>query len=92
MASHTLENSKDANQHIEEESEGDGETYISHKKGWGLVAPFTCHQRSDRYQSQGVKAWVSNPSSAPQLACGLRPGSLAFLCLSFLPVILCGEV
>lgn len=33
VASHPLENSKHANQHIEEESEGDGETYISHKKG-----------------------------------------------------------
>lgn len=44
VASHTLENSKDASQHIEEESEGDGETYISHKKGWGLMAtPSRCH-------------------------------------------------
>ena len=38
VASLTLENSKDANQPIEEKSEGDGKTYISHKKRWGLMA------------------------------------------------------
>lgn len=57
MASHTLENSKDANQHVEEESEGDGETYISHKKGWGLVAiPSRCNLLPVTKEVIGVRA------------------------------------
>lgn len=57
MASHTLENSKDANQHVEEESEGYGETYISHKKGWGLVAtPSRCNLLPVTKEVIGVRA------------------------------------